>query len=45
MMKLTRMKWARDVARTEEKWDACRKGKKESLGRPRRRWKIILSWI
>jgi hypothetical protein len=46
----TRMKWAGYVARIVEKWNAYRilVGKPEGkrpLGRPRRRWMIILGWI
>ena len=47
VIKLRRMKWAGHVARMEEKRGVCMvfMGKPEGkrpLGRPRRRWRIIL---
>jgi hypothetical protein len=50
MIKSRRMRWAGHVARMEEKRNAFRilVGKPEGkrpLGRPRRRWWIILKWI
>jgi len=50
MIKSRRIRWPGHVARMGESRDACRDlvGKPEGkrpLGRPRRRWRIILRWI
>jgi hypothetical protein len=50
IIKSRRMGWTRHVARMGEKRNACKilvgkpEGKKP-LGRPRRRWEVILRWI
>jgi hypothetical protein len=50
MINSRRMRWAGQIARMGMKRNACRilVGKPEGkrpLGRPRRRWMIILKWI